>query len=115
MRGDDPGHITLCGHIIGAMLFGCSRQAAVEFSFYLAIPTMLGATVLKLLKGGMDFTGQQWALLGVGSLVSFVVAYIVIAAFMGYVRKYSFVPFGWYRIALGGLVIVLYFAGLVSV
>lgn len=110
-----PGTSRSAATIIGAMLFGCSRQAAVEFSFYLAIPTMLGATVLKLLKGGMDFTGQQWALLGVGSLVSFVVAYIVIAAFMGYVRKYSFVPFGWYRIALGGLVIVLYFAGLVSV
>jgi undecaprenyl-diphosphatase len=110
-----PGTSRSAATIIGAMLFGCSRQAAVEFSFYLAIPTMLGATVLKLIKGGLDFTGEQWALLGIGSLVSFVVAYIVIAAFMGYVRKYSFVPFGWYRIALGALVIALYFAGLITV
>jgi len=110
-----PGTSRSAATIIGAMLFGCSRQAAVEFSFYLAIPTMLGATALKLLKGGIDYTPEQWGLLGVGSVVSFVVAYTVIAGFMGYVRKYSFAPFGWYRIALGGLVLALFFMGYVSV
>jgi undecaprenyl-diphosphatase len=104
-----PGTSRSAATIIGGMMFGCSRQAAVEFSFYLAIPTMLGATALKLIKGGLDFTGEQWALLGVGSLVSFVVAYAVIALFMGYVRKYSFAPFGWYRIALGAIVLAVYF------
>jgi len=109
-----PGTSRSAATIIGAMVFGCSRQAAAEFSFFLAIPTMLGATALKLLKGGVSYTGEQWALLAAGSVVSFLVAYLVIAGFMGYIRKRSFAPFGWYRIALGGVVLALYFLGHVA-
>lgn len=100
-----PGTSRSAATIIGAMAIGCSRRAAAEFSFYLAIPTMTGACALKILKGGLNFTGEQWALLAVGSAISFVVAYGVIALFMSYIRRYSFMPFGGYRIALGGLVL----------
>jgi undecaprenyl-diphosphatase len=89
------------------MLLGASRPAAAEFSFFLAIPTMLGATTLKMLKNGLDFTPHQWGLLAVGSVVSFVVAYAVVAAFMRYIRSRSFAPFGYYRIALGLVVLLL--------
>lgn len=104
-----PGTSRSAATIIGAMMLGCSRQAAAEFSFFLAIPTMLGATALKLLKGGLGFTGEQWTLIALGSVVSFVVAYGVIALFMSYIRRYSFAPFGWYRIVLGLLVLSLWF------
>lgn len=102
-----PGTSRSAATIIGAMLLGASRPAAAEFSFFLAIPTMLGATSLKLLKNGFDFTAQQWALLALGSIVSFLVAYAVVAAFMAYIRTRSFSPFGYYRIALGILVLLL--------
>lgn len=100
-----PGTSRSAATIIGAMLLGCSRQAAAEFSFYLTVPTMLGATTLKMLKDDMTYTTQQWQILALGSVVSFIVAYIAIAAFMGYIKRHSLAPFGWYRIALGGTVL----------
>lgn len=102
-----PGTSRSAATIIGGMLLGASRPAAAEFSFFLAIPTMLGATTLKMLKNGLDFTPHQWGLLAVGSVVSFVVAYAVVAAFMRYIRSRSFAPFGYYRIALGLVVLLL--------
>lgn len=101
-----PGTSRSAATIIGAMALGAGRAAAAEFSFFLAIPTMLGATTLKILKGGLGFSGREWALLAVGSVVSFAVAYAVIALFMGYIRNRSFVPFAWYRVALGLLVLL---------
>jgi len=95
-----PGTSRSAATIIGAMLLGASRPAAAEFSFFLAIPTMVAATGYSLLKSGLSFSGEQWAVLAVGSVTSFVVAYAVIAAFMSYVRSRSFAPFGYYRIAL---------------
>jgi undecaprenyl-diphosphatase len=102
-----PGTSRSAATIIGGMVLGASRSAAAEFSFFLAIPTMLGATTLTIYKHGLSFTGQQWGLLAVGSLVSFLVAYAVIAFLMNFIRRHTFVIFGWYRIALGAIVIWL--------
>ena len=101
-----PGTSRSAATIIGGMALGAARPAAAEFSFFLAIPTMLGATTLKVLKHGLHFSAHEWALLAVGSVVSFVVAYAVIAAFMRYIQTRSFAPFGWYRIVLGIVVIL---------
>lgn len=101
-----PGTSRSAATIIGAMLLGLSRPAAAEFSFFLAVPTMLGATTLKMLKNGVSFTTHEWMLLGIGSVVSFVTAYIVVAFLMGYIRKHTFAPFGVYRIVLAAIVLV---------
>lgn len=106
-----PGTSRSAASIIGAMALGTSRRAAAEFSFFLAIPTMFAATGYKMMKQGLSFTGEQWALLAVGSIVSFIVAYAVIAAFMGFIQKRSFEVFGYYRIALGALVLVAAWLG----
>lgn len=100
-----PGTSRSAATIIGAMLLGAGRVAAVEFSFFLAVPTMVGATAFTVLKHGLDFSAHQWAVVAVGSVVSFVVAYLVIAAFMNYIRRRNFIPFGYYRIVLGLLVL----------
>lgn len=104
-----PGTSRSGATIIGGLLLGLSRGVATEFSFFLAIPTMFGATLLKLLKNGLKFSPVEWQLLGVGSLVSFVVAYLVIKWFMGYIKKRDFVSFGIYRIILGILVLIAVF------
>ena len=104
-----PGTSRSAATIIGAMLFGATRVAAAEFSFFLAIPTMMGATGYTLMKRGLSFDGEQWLVLGLGSLVSFAVAYAVIADFMSFIRRRNFKPFGYYRIALG-LAVLAYFA-----
>lgn len=104
-----PGTSRSAATIIGAVALGAGRAAAAEFSFFLAIPTMLGATALKVLKNGLDFSAHEWLLLAVGSAVSFLTAYAVIAAFMSYIRRRSFVPFAWYRLALGGVVLAWMF------
>ena len=93
--------------IIGALLLGLARPIAAEFSFYLAIPTMLGATFLKLLKNGLSFTNQEWLYLGLGSFISFVVAYIVIKWFMNFIKRRSFASFGLYRIILGIIILII--------
>jgi undecaprenyl-diphosphatase len=104
-----PGTSRSAATIIGGMVLGASRPAAAEFSFFLAIPTMAGATALTLAKSGASFTSQEWAVLALGSVVSFAVAYAAIAWLMNYLRTRDFTPFGYYRIALGILVLV-YFA-----
>jgi undecaprenyl-diphosphatase len=100
-----PGTSRSAATIIGAMILGASRLAAAEFSFFLAIPTMIGATAFEVVKNGLHFTAEQWRVVGLGSIVSFAVAYAVVAAFMGYIRGHDFKPFGYYRIVLGILVL----------
>lgn len=102
-----PGTSRSGATIIGALLLGLSRPLAAEFSFYLAIPTMFGATALKLFKNGLAFTEREWSYLALGSAIAFVVAYIVIKWFMDFIKKRSFASFGLYRIILGIVVIVL--------
>ena len=106
-----PGTSRSGSTILGGILLGVSRPAAAEFSFFLAIPTMLGASGLKLVKyllEGMSPTGTEIAVLIVGMVVSFIVSMLVIKALMEYVRKRSFSAFGIYRIALGAVVIGYY-------
>ena len=107
-----PGTSRSGATILGAILLGVGRSAGAEFSFFLAIPTMLGASALKLLKfmlSGVSATGTEIAVLLVGCVVSFVVSLLVIKALMEYVRKHSFSVFGVYRIILG-VVVLGYFA-----
>ncbi|MDO5725319.1 MAG: undecaprenyl-diphosphate phosphatase [Tissierellia bacterium] len=96
-----PGTSRSAATIIGGMLTGANRTAASEFSFFLAIPTMLGATVLKIIKLGADFTLYQWGLILFGSVISYIAARLVVARFMRYIKSHSFAPFGIYRIILG--------------
>ena len=107
-----PGTSRSGSTIIGASLLGVSRTAAAEFSFFLAIPTMLGASALKILKYFMDgnamFSSQEWGILIVGCAVAFVVSLIAIKALMNYVRRHSFSAFGVYRIILGAVVLAYF-------
>ena len=103
-----PGTSRSGSTILGAILLGVSRSAGAEFSFFLAIPTMLGASALKLLKYLMDGllpSGTEIAVLFTGCLVSFLVSLLVIRVLMDFVRKHSFAPFGIYRIVLGAAVL----------
>lgn len=103
-----PGTSRSAATIMGAMILGLSRSAAAEFSFFLAIPTMLGATALKVVKNVHGFDSNQWLLIIVGMILSFIIAYVVIKKFLAYVRKNDFIPFGIYRIILG-LIVLIYF------
>lgn len=103
-----PGTSRSASTIIGAVLLGASRFVATEFSFFLAIPTMLGASALKLVKAGLMFSSFEWMILGVGTIVSFAVSVIVIKMLLDYIKKHDFKVFGYYRIVLGTL-ILLYF------
>lgn len=103
-----PGTSRSASTIIGAIFLGTSRFIATEFSFFLAIPTMIGASGLKLIKFGFAFTNFEWLVLGVGTLVSFIVSVIVIKILMNYIKKHDFKIFGYYRIVLG-IAILLYF------
>lgn len=106
-----PGTSRSGATILGAIFLGVSRTAGAEFSFFLAIPTMLGASALKILKyllDGAAMTGVELIILVVGCVVSFLVSVAVIKGLMEYVRKHSFSVFGWYRIALG-ILVILYF------
>ena len=104
-----PGTSRSGSTILGAMLLGLSRTAAAEFSFFMAIPTMLGASGLKIVKYFLDgnamLTGQEWAIMIVGCVTAFVVSILAIKALMRYVRNHSFSAFGVYRIILGVLVL----------
>ncbi len=102
-----PGTSRSAATIIGAMLLGSGRVAAAEFSFFLAIPTMLGATFLKVVKNVGAFRLDQWLLIALGFALSFLVAYVVIKKFMSYVKSHDFKIFGYYRIALS-LLLLLY-------
>ena len=103
-----PGTSRSGATILGAILLGVSRSAGAEFSFFLAIPTMLGASLLKVLKfmlEGVKATGGEVLILLVGTIVSFLVSMLVIKGLMDYVRKRNFAAFGYYRIVLGFAVI----------
>jgi undecaprenyl-diphosphatase len=103
-----PGVSRSASSIIGGMSLGLTRVAATEFSFFLAIPTLIAASAYFMLKHALSFNGMQFLLLFIGFVVSFFVAYAVIAFFMRYIKTNDFVPFGVYRIILGAL-ILLYF------
>ncbi len=105
-----PGTSRSGATIVGALLLGVSRTVAAEFTFFLAIPVMFGASLLKLLKSGLAFSGGEWLILGVGMVVAFVVSVLVIQFLMGYIKKHDFKVFGWYRIVLGILVLVYFLA-----
>ncbi len=110
-----PGTSRSAVTILGAMCLGCSRACAAEFSFFLAIPTMFGASLLKMVKGGAHLTGPQWIALAIGFVTAFFVAWGVIAWFMDYVKKHDFKLFGWYRIVLGAILLILFFCGVVKI
>ena len=103
-----PGTSRSGATIVGALLIGVSRTVAAEFTFFLAIPVMLGASLLKIVKFGFDFTGAELTILLVRMVSAFVVSVVVIRFLMGYIKKHDFKVFGWYRIILGAAVL-LYF------
>lgn len=93
--------------IIAALLLGVSRVAAVEFSFFVAVPVMLGMSAIKVLKHGLSFTGAELAYLLIGMAVAFAVSLLVIRAVLNYIKRHDFKVFGYYRIALGALILLL--------
>lgn len=103
-----PGTSRSGSTILGAVLLGTSRYVAAEFSFFLAIPVMLGASLLKIVKYGLAFSGMQWALLIFGMVVAYVVSVIAIKFLMKYIKKHDFKAFGYYRIVLG-IIVIAYF------
>ena len=103
-----PGTSRSGATIIGGLMIGLSRANAAEFTFYLAIPTMLGASLLKLVKFGFAFTGTELVILLVGMFVSFLVSILVIKFLMNYIKKHDFKVFGYYRIILG-IIVLAYF------
>lgn len=107
-----PGTSRSGATIVGALLIGVSRTIAAEYTFFLAIPVMFGASLLKVVKFGFEFTTLEITLLLIGTVVSFVVSLFVLRFLMGYIKKHDFKVFGWYRIALG--VIVLAYFGLTA-
>ena len=104
-----PGTSRSGATIIGALIIGVSRTAGAQFTFFLAVPVMFGLSFIKLLKFGLAFTGTELAILLVGSVSAFLVSLLVIKFLMNYIKKHDFTVFGWYRIALG-IVVILYFA-----
>ena len=102
-----PGTSRSGATIVGGLLLGASRSVAAEFSFFLAIPTMVGATTYKVMKNGLEFTTHQWTLIAIGSIVAFLVAYAVVAFLMAFIQKHSFNVFGVYRIVIGVIVLLL--------
>lgn len=103
-----PGTSRSGATIIGGILIGTTREMAAEFTFFLAIPVMFGASFIKLLKFGLSFTAIEASVLIIGMVVAFVVSILAIKFLMGYIKKHDFKVFGWYRIALG-ILVLLYF------
>lgn len=103
-----PGTSRSGSTILGASIIGCSRAIAAEFSFFLAIPVMLGASALKLAKAGFAFSPQEWGVLAVGMITAFAVSVAAIKFLMSYIRKHDFKGFGYYRIILG-IIVLAYF------
>ena len=110
-----PGTSRSGSTILGASLLGTSRTAAAEFSFFMAIPVMLGASGLKVVKyfllDGYTFSMWQWIILATATVVSFLVSLLVIRGLMAFIKKHSFKPFGWYRIVLGAVVLLCVLVG----
>lgn len=110
-----PGTSRSGATIVGAVLLGTSRYIAAEFSFFLAIPTMLGASLWEMKDVGFSFSSSEWLLLLAGMVTAFLVSLVAIKFLMEFVKKHNFKPFGWYRIALGVLVIACYLFGVLEV
>jgi undecaprenyl-diphosphatase len=106
-----PGTSRSGATIVGALLLGVSRTVAAEYTFFLAIPVMFGASLLKIVKFGFNFTSLELIILLVGMAVAFLVSLFVIRFLMAYIKKHDFKIFGWYRIALGALVLICGLAG----
>lgn len=106
-----PGTSRSGATIIGAILIGCSRSVAAEFSFFLAIPMMFGASLLKLVKMKVALTLASGFALMLGTFVAFIVSVFAIRFLMKFIKKYDFKPFGYYRIVLGVIVLISYFLG----
>jgi undecaprenyl-diphosphatase len=102
-----PGASRSASTILGGLIFGLSRRAATEFSFYLAIPTLAAASGYALLKELRHLTAADLPVFAVGFVVSFLAAAVVVRVFLAYVRTRTLVPFAWYRIAVGGLILAL--------
>ena len=109
-----PGTSRSAATIIGGVLLGLNRVLATEFSFFLAIPTMLGATLLKIIKIGSGLGGYEWLLIALGFILSFIFAYGVIKVFMNYIKKHDFKIFGYYRIIVGIIILILFLTGVVK-
>ena len=103
-----PGTSRSGATIVGALLLGVSRTVAAEFTFFLAIPVMFGASLLKLVKFSFAFSGMELAILLVGMVVAFITSMFIIKFLMSYIKKHDFKVFGWYRIVLG-IIVLLYF------
>lgn len=101
-----PGTSRSGATILGGIAIGVSRAAAAEFTFFLAVPVMFGASLLKFAKLGFSYTGLEWAQLAAGSVVAYVVSLLAIRFLMQYVKHHDFKAFGWYRIVLGALVLI---------
>lgn len=104
-----PGTSRSGATILGALLIGVSRDVAAEFTFFLAIPVMFGASLLKLIKFGIVFKSFELTVLLVGMLVAFIVSLLTIKFLVGYIKKHDFKIFGWYRIVLGCILLIYYF------
>lgn len=104
-----PGTSRSGATIVGALLVGVSRTVAAEYTFFLAVPVMFGASLLKIVKFGLSFSGTEIVILLTGILVSFFISLIAIKFLMGYIKKHDFKVFGWYRIVLGAIVLAYYF------
>ncbi len=104
-----PGTSRSGATIVGSLMIGVSRTTAANFTFLLAIPVMFGASLLKLVKFGLAFSGSEVAILATGMIVAFVISVIVIKFLMSYIRKHDFKVFGWYRIILGVVVLAYFF------
>ncbi|AGA68174.1 Undecaprenyl-diphosphatase [Desulfitobacterium dichloroeliminans LMG P-21439] len=104
-----PGTSRSGATIVGGLMLGVSRTVATEFTFFLAVPVMFGASALKLVKFGFNFTGQEIMILLIGMVVAFIVSILSIKFLMGYIKKNDFKAFGWYRIILG-IIVIFYFS-----
>lgn len=109
-----PGTSRSGATIVGALMIGVSRTVAAEFTFFLAIPVMFGASLLKMVKFGFAFTSTQLITLIIGCVVSFAVSMVIIKFLMAYIKKHDFKVFGWYRIILGILVLLLGVMGVIT-
>jgi undecaprenyl-diphosphatase len=108
-----PGTSRSGATIVGALLIGVSRTVAAEYTFFLAIPVMFGASLLKLVKFGLSFSSGEAVVLIVGMVIAFVVSLMVIQFLMGYIKKHDFKVFGWYRIVFGAIVLIAGIAGFI--
>ncbi len=104
-----PGTSRSGATILGALMIGVSREVAAEFTFFLAIPVMFGASLLKLVKFGIAFTSFELIVLVVGMIVAFIVSLWAIKFLVGYIKKHDFKVFGWYRIVLGFILLIYFF------